>query len=205
MTKHDRYLKYKAENKCPNCGGDTKDGFVYCSKCRKNIRHKYKSKVYPDGTKQCIDCGQKIAIESKRTSVRCRECQRKRNNKWAREHYRTHVAAKDKVRAYCRERYRHSKKIQVQNKKSRLERLYGITYSEFVVLLERQNYRCAICGTTLPSVDAPPEERQMLCIDHDHSTGKLRGILCRHCNWGLGNFKDSVKALASAIEYLSIY
>lgn len=52
--------------------------------------------------------------------------------------------------------------------------------------------QCRICGT-----------RNMgLCVDHDHTSGQFRGILCRSCNTGLGHFKDSVLLLARAIIYL---
>jgi len=39
-------------------------------------------------------------------------------------------------------------------------------------------------------------------MDHDHETGKFRGMLCHHCNRGLGNFKDKIENLEKAIEYL---
>lgn len=52
---------------------------------------------------------------------------------------------------------------------------------------------CAICAKPL-GADA--------CLDHCHVTGVLRGVLCRHCNYGLGYFKDEPKRLAAAISYL---
>lgn len=54
---------------------------------------------------------------------------------------------------------------------------------------------CAICGT----VPVPPK---VLRIDHDHQTGRVRGLLCDTCNCGIGHLKDDKKNLASAIQYL---
>lgn len=68
---------------------------------------------------------------------------------------------------------------------------YGITPDDYECMFNEQNGLCAICK------EAPPD-----AIDHDHSTGKVRGLLCRHCNWGLGHFKDNQSFLESAISYL---
>ena len=54
--------------------------------------------------------------------------------------------------------------------------------------------RCAICGDVLTSRSAN--------LDHDHLTGKIRGWLCHACNLGLGQFRDSIRSLEAAIEYL---
>ena len=59
---------------------------------------------------------------------------------------------------------------------------------------EKQGTLCAICGGD--------KGLEALALDHCHSTGKLRGLLCRDCNLGLGNFKDSIEILHRAIEYL---
>src|SRR6202012_2783103 len=56
---------------------------------------------------------------------------------------------------------------------------------------------CRICGVALPL--------HMRQVDHDHRTGKFRGILCQHCNQGLGCFVDSVDRLERAIEYLKAH
>jgi hypothetical protein len=57
--------------------------------------------------------------------------------------------------------------------------LYGVSRDEFEELVAKQNGRCAIC-------DGPPLEGESLCVDHDHRTSKVRGLLCKGCNVGLG-------------------
>lgn len=74
-----------------------------------------------------------------------------------------------------------------------LQNKYGITLREYVLLLEKQNGVCAICGN---------EGLNRLAVDHCHKTGVVRGLLCAQCNHGLGNFKDDPKLLISAIDYL---
>lgn len=78
---------------------------------------------------------------------------------------------------------------------------YGITEADYYAMLRAQDYRCPICGTTEPGGQGRNRSSGWH-IDHDHKTGKVRGLLCHNCNIGLGNFKDSTTALAAAIEYL---
>lgn len=77
-----------------------------------------------------------------------------------------------------------------------LRYLYGLTTEEFETLLHKQNGRCAICGT-----DKPGGKGQM-AVDHDHATGKVRGLLCSSCNMALGIFGDSETLLVKALAYL---
>lgn len=72
---------------------------------------------------------------------------------------------------------------------------YGITPADFRLYLAAQKNRCAICKSIL--------ELKTRTIDHDHSTGKVRGLLCRHCNTGLGCFRDDQSSLRRAIKYLA--
>lgn len=74
--------------------------------------------------------------------------------------------------------------------------VYDLTEDQFIALREKQGNRCSICGQT-------PHAPERFHIDHDHATGAIRGLLCRHCNSGLGFFKDDVGRLAAAIGYLS--
>lgn len=74
-------------------------------------------------------------------------------------------------------------------------RRYGMSSSDFNSLMDKQNNRCAIC-------DAEPPERRRLSVDHDHASGRVRGLLCDPCNRGLGQFNDDVVKLQAALEYL---
>lgn len=76
---------------------------------------------------------------------------------------------------------------------------YGITSEKFHALLEEQEGCCAICHChfLLELDDESP------CVDHDHVTGEIRGLLCKRCNTGIGMFGDQVLLFKSAIRYLS--
>ena len=83
-----------------------------------------------------------------------------------------------------------------QNRNARLQRQYALTLVEFDRLLAEQNGQCAICGTDKPG------RYGRFCVDHDHRSGKVRGLLCHNCNHGVGKFKDSAARLNSAAAYL---
>jgi len=78
--------------------------------------------------------------------------------------------------------YRHSK--------------YGITTEQFNTMLEEQNGACAICGIK------EEDYGKTFCIDHCHTSGTVRGLLCMHCNTALGHFKDDTESLKRAVDYL---
>lgn len=80
-----------------------------------------------------------------------------------------------------------------------MRRKYGLTPEEVDTLFEAQHGRCRICTVVLMRGGS---EAQSMAIDHCHETGKVRGILCHHCNRGLGFFKDDVARLRNAIHYL---
>ena len=75
---------------------------------------------------------------------------------------------------------------------------YGLNLKDYQKMLEAQNYKCAICGSP------PPNNRKTrLSIDHCHTTGKVRGLLCDRCNRSIGLLKDDVSILQKAIDYLA--
>ena len=97
----------------------------------------------------------------------------------------------------------HSQKWRVnnpdKNRQYYLKTTYNITVEEYDLLLKAQNNSCAICGGP-PSVVG-----NNLHVDHNHTTGKNRGLLCGHCNLILGQSKENKDILRKSIEYLEKY
>jgi hypothetical protein len=78
-----------------------------------------------------------------------------------------------------------------------LQYRYGITLADYDRMLVDQAGRCAICGTTDPG-----GRLKVWSVDHCHNSNKVRGLLCRRCNMGLGYFKDDTDRLLGAVAYL---
>jgi hypothetical protein len=77
---------------------------------------------------------------------------------------------------------------------------YKITMAEYEAMNRKQSGKCAIC------FDLPENQPYgVLCIDHCHKTGKVRGLLCKECNTGLGRFEDKLQILSNAIDYLKAH
>lgn len=76
----------------------------------------------------------------------------------------------------------------------RLKKMFGITLADYDLMYKAQNGGCAMCGER--------DDLVALHVDHDHSTGKVRALLCSRHNLGLGCFRDNIKELQTAIEYL---
>ncbi len=97
----------------------------------------------------------------------------------------------------CRNAYLNEKR---KNKPlfSRIKTLrekYGLTYKEYEVMLANQNHLCLICEDVMTKPN----------VDHCHTTGKIRGLLCNSCNVGLGAFKDNPSNLVNASDYLKLH
>jgi len=88
-------------------------------------------------------------------------------------------------------RRRYQERTKAEKQQYHRERRYGITPEQYTHLLNEQFGKCALC-----------RRRSAVCIDHDHRTGKVRALLCRSCNIGLGAFEDDSQLLERAKEYL---
>jgi len=81
-----------------------------------------------------------------------------------------------------------------------LKKKYGVTPEWYFAKLDEQDGCCAICGTSHPGAG-----KNYFCVDHNHSDGSIRGLLCSNCNIGIGNLQDSVSLLLAAATYLNDY
>jgi epoxyqueuosine reductase QueG len=91
--------------------------------------------------------------------------------------------------------YRQKRKAEGKIFEYELKYLHNITIDYYDELLKKQNGVCAICLKAC-------NKNKRLSVDHDHKTGKVRGLLCNKCNRALGMFKDDPKLLRSAARYI---
>jgi hypothetical protein len=82
------------------------------------------------------------------------------------------------------------------SRRKNLYQKYGLNIEKFDAMLAGQDGRCAICFE---------EFTQTPCIDHNHDTGAVRGLLCEDCNQGIGRLKDSIPRVKAALAYLIEY
>lgn len=112
---------------------------------------------------------------------------------------------------YCREcKHKKTKEYYIDNpekynklaRNRKLKMQYGLTPEDLERMLRDQGNKCVICGRELFLHGSSAGKRNIAHVDHDHKTGKVRGLLCQECNIGLGKFMDNTDYLLSAISYL---
>jgi hypothetical protein len=139
---------------------------------------------------------------------------RERLNEASREYGRTH---KDQIREQNK-RYRdahkeqtgeYNKRARVRNQSRHLMLTHGLSRDDYDAMLLAQNGKCAICGKCLdsswPAKSSRGKASASPCVDHCHSTGKVRELLCVYCNLVLGNARDDTNILLGAAAYLDRY
>jgi hypothetical protein len=110
------------------------------------------------------------------------------------EYYHNH---REKINKYNSEWQKNNRdKLRVTSRRYRLKKNFGLTEDQYNQLLEKQSGKCAICKVSNNSQKYFP-------VDHDHITGKVRGLLCISCNMALGKFRDSKEIVKAALDYLS--
>lgn len=132
------------------------------------------------------DNPEKTASHAKKSRIKNKEKVKERQKKWASENV-EHRSQKQ------REWYQNNKDrirdLQLQNQ-------FGITIKQYDTMLLLQNGVCGLCGG---DSDA---KNKTFAVDHDHSNGRIRALLCRGCNVGIGNLKDSPELLEKAASYI---
>jgi len=157
-----------------------------------------------------IFCSEKCRTDSRRVNGYMKKYYNGNPEKWSeRQQSEKYKEAKNLARRtkYANdEKYRDKHKSNVkQYQESNPEirfaqrlRRYGINPIEYRQMLKKQDGKCAICGRP----DSGDNQANRFYVDHDHKTGKVRGLLCSQCNMGLGKFFDNTEYLKNAITYL---
>jgi hypothetical protein len=122
----------------------------------------------------------------------CKECSKNRYESW--------IKKEDNKKLNKETQKKWAKNNPDRCENARLKYRFGITLEDFKLLLDKQNNMCAICKIT--TEDYAKINKHKFHVDHCHTTGKVRGLLCNNCNVSLGGFKDSKDLLEAAIKYL---
>ena len=96
----------------------------------------------------------------------------------------------------AREKYRSKPETKEKDRNRRLLQNYGLTNQDYELMLKGQKFCCAGCGLHQNDLE------KKLNVDHDHATGKVRGLLCGNCNRALGLVKDNFETLVRLQAYL---
>jgi len=100
----------------------------------------------------------------------------------------------DHVKEYNKNYYDSEKRLELHYKKE-----YNITLQDYDLMYEQQNGKCKICEST----ESKTPKSGRFCVDHDHATGEVRGLLCSSCNRGIGLLQDDPDVILNAYRYLT--
>jgi len=184
-------VKYKdgKQHACKDCGRA-----YYAQNAE---REKLRSKRYRETHKEQITAQRKAYAEANRDELRAaNRAYYKKNADTIRARQkvlRTTPEHREKQRRYKK---KNKERFRDRQKDYDLRTNYGITLEDYNLMLENQNHRCKICESDTPAGKG-------WNVDHCHTTKKVRGVLCPHCNTGLGFFKDNPDLLIAAINYLN--
>lgn len=162
------------------------DGRIKCSTCREaKPLDGYQPAVQRRGCGQCRHC-KFLAKRSRERSNPEKYNQKKRE-------YRARKGPE-----YRREiRYRAKERRPWIERHYNLMNNYGLSLDEYNKMLDSQGGACAICGIKHNT------DGKSLYVDHDHGTGRIRGLLCRKCNTGLGLLGDGIEGIERVMKYLN--
>lgn len=156
----------------------------------------------------CKECNGKrerhvTALPLEKTCTHCKE------TRPAEEFYVYNGArSKDGLSGWCREctkadaRERGNRSYtSLSAKRASLHLLYGITLEEYEHMYQEQDGKCAACGN--PETTMMRGKLMMLAVDHSHTTGEVRGLLCQNCNQALGRLQDDPERIRGLLKYLT--
>jgi hypothetical protein len=133
----------------------------------------------------------KPEVKSKILNKRKTPEYRKHRNEWRNQE---HIAIKQRIAS---KEYRERPGVKEKLAHNVILKKYGLTRKEYDEIFSKQMGKCTICQRHQSELSCK------LCVDHNHITGEIRGLLCRNCNLILGNSKESPTILSNCINYLN--
>lgn len=218
------------EKRCPRCqeckpraefhrNRRAKDGLqTYCPPCSNAVRREYEqrnaealaerraeklARAATTGEKKCTKCHEaKLVVEFYRhrgtadgRATYCISCVKADRRAWV-------AANAERVRAANKQWSDENPDRKRSDHRLYWLRAYGLTPEAYDQLLREQDGACAICGQAETFVDPRTAETRRLAVDHCHTTGRVRGLLCGRCNRSIGLLGDSAETLEKAAAYL---
>lgn len=169
--------------------------------------------VLEDGRVECTKCKEFKAREEFSTSTEnnlglfphCKRCVSAHVKEWREKNYDRDKAKHAEYRERNRERIRAVQKARYAAPGTpkyfeHIRGTYGLTKDQYVAMLEAQQHCCVTCHCQFREREARGKETPH--VDHDHVTGKVRGLLCGHCNIALGGAKDNPDILRNLASYI---
>lgn len=183
--------KIRKKRRQENLEQEKKKQREYYRKNAKQAKENRKKFTKKYSEKSCSTCGDVLKLEcfysnpGQKTgySSVCKKCHSKAGKEYRK---RPEVIKKNKKKS--KEWYENNKE---KIKDWELQNKYGITIEQYNIMIKSQDNKCIIC-----------EKEDKLFVDHNHDTGKVRGLLCHFCNAGLGCFRDNINNLKQAIKYI---
>lgn len=159
-----------------------------------------KNKSKKDGLcTECKVCAVKNSTRARKkvTEIHGIDELRRRRSKEARDYYAKYKHLPDFVKK--------RRSSPENHRKTHLKKMYNMSLDDYEKMLLECHGVCSICKkpeTSKPTVLKSTKLTRLLVVDHNHETGKIRGLLCDKCNRGLGYFKENIINLKEAIKYL---
>ena len=163
-------------------------------------KHKAICKAYREHNKDKIKAKRdaKKAADGDKIAAYNKEYYEKHKDEYLQRSKEQRRDKKEEIKIYLHEYYiTNPEKIMSNSRKHHLRKAYNMTEGDYEALLEKQKHRCASCSVTQIEINAK------LVIDHCHSSGRIRGLLCRECNLGIGGLGDNLKGVLQGALYLA--
>ena len=140
------------------------------------------------GSKKCSKCQQIKSLSEFNRAAKCKDG------------YQWHCNACRKL--HNKARYKYDLEA---NRSKNLKRLYGISPEEYQAMFTAQNGVCAVCGQPETAIDSRTKQTKNLQVDHCHTSGGIRALLCKECNNALGLLQDDPERIRLLLRYTGFH